>query len=132
MRNARNRKGQALMEMMVGSMILVPIALFMLDMCFALFCTQIVDHLAKTSARVAASQPKQDLAEKQIQSCLNQFKTSVLIPSVKIDTVNYVADERVTVKVKLQAKLPVDFLMINNNPVFQAQAVEAIVVKSRS
>lgn len=103
----------------------------MLDMCFALFCTQIVDHLAKNAARLASHQVKHELAEKVARTHLSTFKTSALIPAVQLGEVNYVDDDHVIVKVKLQAKLPVEFAMINNNPVFQAQAVEAIVVKSK-
>lgn len=54
------RKGQSIVETLVGIIVLVPIALFLLDILVICFANIANDNLAKSSARAAASAVSSD------------------------------------------------------------------------
>lgn len=129
----RKTGGQSLIEISVCLTAAIPVLLFLLDMGFAVLCSQVADEIARDAARVAASQRTTQAATTTANSVISRFKTSAVITKVSLsdDKVNYVPDDKVTVRIKMAVKLPVPFPFINNNPEFQAEAVQPVLVRSQ-
>ncbi len=123
--------GQSMLEITAGLFVLVPLVLFLFDMYVMALSNQLVDNFAKDAARAAANQPDQGAAQTAATKALENFKRSDYVRSMVIENVNYVPNETVTVKVKMEVHLPVPFPVMNNDPVFVAQAIQPIVTVSR-
>lgn len=129
---ARNRNGQCAIELVIGLVCFVPITMFLIDVFSAVAMSSINDTLAKTAARAAANQQTQFLASGAAQHALNRFPVQEhgLIREVQLVSVDYQANNKVTVRVAIQTALPAPLPFLNGTPRFVAQAVEPIVAAS--
>jgi len=127
--NSRNRKrnGDALIEVLLGALILVPIALGIIDISFLAIANTANDNLARNAARAAANQQKDAAAEDAASKVVDAFPTSNIIPNVTLVSTNFVAAQQVSVKTMLSVKMPVSFPGFNPDVQFVAQHTEACV-----
>lgn len=125
----RSKKGQALMEVAVVGIILIPIALFMLDLAVLVMCNMTNDSVAKNAARAAANQPVQASAQQAAQHALDTVKTSSIITDLKIKNFNYTGNhDSVTVATQMSVQVPVPFPFLDK-VAFVAQSVQPIVAE---
>jgi hypothetical protein len=127
--DSRNRrpKAQALMEVLIGMFILIPIALFILDMVVLVVTNSANDSLAKNCARAAANEQTSTKANDAAQNVVASFHRSNIITNAILVGCNYRDRDSVIVETAISVKLPVTVLGINCSPTFHASAVEPIV-----
>lgn len=128
----RARAGQCAIELVIGLICFVPLAMFLIDVFSAVAMSSINDTLAKSAARAAANQQTQHLANVAAQHAINRFpvQPNGLVRSVELIGVDYHANNKVAVRVALQTALPAPLPFLNSTPRFLAQAVEPIVAAS--
>ena len=106
-RKRRTGRAQSLVEVLVGSIALIPIALIGIDLCVVVFANTANDSLAKTAARAAANQGSRQEANAAAVKCVDQFGKSSLILDVQLSQdFNYEKDKEVVVKTRMTVKLP--------------------------
>ena len=126
---ARNsRRGATLIEAAVGLTFLIPVVLFLIDICSLALAQTSNDSLAKHAARIAATQATQQARQTSAQLVVNSFKKTALIDSANL--VEYTepqAGQTVQVKTQIVCHLPValPFMGLATQP-FQAVAVEPV------
>lgn len=124
---SRSRKGQGLMEAAAAAMFLIPIAMGLLNVTVMVISNMTNDTAAKNCARAAANQNSQPQAQQAAQKIINGIKTSSIITSVALSSVDYPASkEAVTVTTTMDVRLPVPFPGFDHQ-VFVAKAVEPIL-----
>ncbi|HEY9789159.1 MAG TPA: hypothetical protein V6D22_02090 [Candidatus Obscuribacterales bacterium] len=126
---ARNRKGQALIETAVAAIFIVPIALGLLDVTTMVLCNQINDSVAKNAARAAANQPNQTSAQQAAQNVFNHISHSSIITSVGFNAGGFKyssSKDGVMVQSRMDVNLPVSIAGFQHQ-VFIAQSVQPIV-----
>ena len=128
--NARNRKGQGIIEMLVGSIVfIVPMSLFALDLGTVLVANSANDHLVSNAARAAADQDCKDKAQSAVQKCIGKFPKSNIVVDVKLaGDIDYSDDQQVVVTTVMKVKLPVGVAGMDTVE-FKARAVQPIVAK---
>jgi Flp pilus assembly protein TadG len=124
---ARNRKGQALIETAVAGIVIVPLCLFLLDVAVLVFCNMSNDDAAKNAARAAANQPQQAAANQAANNAIATFKKSAIIKDLTVQC-NYEKNEKVTAKTTMDVSLPVPFPGMSHYT-FVAQSVQPIVAE---
>ena len=126
----RNRKanGQCFIEMAVGSMIMIPVMLYGLDIIAVGLSVSVNDHLAKEAARVAAVQTDSHAARMAAETVISRLKKSAIITNASItsDGFNYNDKDRVTVKTELYVRVPAPLPFLEGTKIY-ARAVEPIV-----
>ncbi len=127
MKARRNRKAQSLVEVLVGSFLLIPIALFGLDLSVLVLANTANDNLVKSAARAAANQASKPEAIAAARQCVSEFKTSPIIVEVKLaDELKFEKQDSVVVKTIMTVKVPVGVAGLDILK-FEAQAVEPVV-----
>lgn len=126
-RQRRNR-GTSIIEVLIGSIFFVPIALFALNLVTIVMTTQINDHLAKDAARAAANQVSQAEAKDAALKTLSQFQTSSVVQKVSMEEIAYDSSSngQVQVRTSIEVRFPVPFPGFESRK-FVAQSVEPIV-----
>lgn len=104
-RNRRNNRGSSIIEMVVGAIFFIPIALFAVDLASIAMAEQINDHIARDAARAASNQLKKVDAEAAANKAISLFKTNPLISKVHLDKCEYDGDS-VQVQVSIEARVP--------------------------
>ena len=126
-RGANRRLGQSIIEVLVGCIFLIPMALAGLDVIVLVLANSANDSLVKNAARAAANQTTRNGALIAAQRCVDAFHTSNIIVGVEMaQNVDYQQDKNVSVKTVMTVKMPVGiagFEIIK----FQAQATEPVV-----
>ncbi|MBI2812117.1 MAG: hypothetical protein HYX67_14975, partial [Candidatus Melainabacteria bacterium] len=91
-----NRKGQSIVETVVGIIFMIPIVLFLFDVGVLVLANTANDNLAKQAARAAASavdpgtnQGTLVAAESAAQNIVNKFQTSGFIDKVQFSYFYY-------------------------------------------
>jgi hypothetical protein len=126
----RNRDiGQSLVEVAVGMLVLVPVALFLLDVGALVLAQTSNDTLAKNAARAAAEQPDEAKAKAASKDVVDKFGLSTIVSERPTLEMTYNNGQDVIVRTTMKVKLivPVPFVPQLDNPTFTAQAREAIV-----
>lgn len=114
-RGGRRNKGQSLVEVMVGLIILVPIGLAALDLVVFTQATQANEQLAETAARAAASAGSQSGAQQNAQDVMQRFQPSSIMPSAEISSVQFnTGTQMVTVTTTMQVQVPVPMPFLSN------------------
>lgn len=126
----RNRKanGQCFVEMFVGSMVMIPVMLYGLDIIALGLSVSVNDHLAKEAARVAAVQTDSQAARMAANNVISRLKKSAIITEASItsDGFDYTEKDRVTVKTELYVRVPAPLPFLEGTRIY-ARAVEPIV-----
>jgi len=128
----RSRKGQGILEVMVGLLVLVPLALAMLDLAAIVLANQANDEIAKRAARAAASQSTRSSASTAVSQLKDSIKPTGMIKSVdELAVVDFATsgtqEVRVRSKISLALPVPIPFVHNSANLKFAAEAVEPIV-----
>jgi Flp pilus assembly protein TadG len=123
--NRRNNKGTSIIEVLVGAMFLIPIALFSVDLAAIVLSNSVNDHLAKDAARAAANQQSQAFAQQAAQKTVSGVAKSGIIYDIQLTDVSFNQDQ-VSVKTAIDVRLPVQFPGFATTH-FVAQAVEPVV-----
>lgn len=108
MRN-RGKRGSGLIEAILAATILVPIALFLLDLTVMIIANSMNDTAAKNAARAAANQPTGAAAHAAALKALASFQASAIVKSLEISEFDYPAKGvgSVSVVTIMEVKLPV-------------------------
>ena len=123
----RQRKGQCFIELAVGALFLIPLALMSLDIVTLVLANLTNDTAAKNAAREAANQPDATAAKEAAIKAINGIKKSTIITSITLEEFDYPnSKDSVTVKTKVDVKLPVPFPG-HSHEVFTAKSVQPIV-----
>ena len=123
----KSKLGQCLIEVMIGSMLLIPIALLGVDLSAIVLANSANDSLVKSAARAAANQGNRQEAERAAADCVAGFRTSELILNVRMSgDFAYDASHTVLVKTIMTVKLPVGLKGFETVK-FEAQAVEPVL-----
>lgn len=104
-RNRRNNRGSSIIEMVVGAIFFIPIALFAVDLGSLAMAEQINDHIARDAARAASNQQKKVDAQAAANKAISLFKTNPLIADVKVVKLDYDGDS-VQVQTSIEARVP--------------------------
>lgn len=133
----KRRRGQSIIETVVGIIFLIPIVLFLLDVAVLVLSNQANDNLAKNAARAAASatpgpgQPGTSaVARTAADNVVSRFGaggTNPLITGARVS--DFVFDSgagQVSVTVDMDVRVPVPFPYFSTTT-FKAKAVEPIV-----
>jgi hypothetical protein len=137
----RKHSGQAFIELAIGTMILIPLLLFLLDIFFCILCNQANDVLTKSAARAAAgSNSPLAAAEKIVADSIfgkgtGPVKASLVwfdfnngeIKQGTPEATGMAGAHKVVVVVKMSVTLPAPIPFLNSTPVFKAQSVEPTV-----
>jgi Flp pilus assembly protein TadG len=129
MRIMRTKKGQCFIEMIVGSMVLIPVCLVGLDFVALVLANSMNDSLAKSAARAAANQQTKPAAQAAALQVVSAFPISTMINDIKLTSpIDYNGKDKVAVNTTMTVRLPAPFPGFNQFD-FRAQAVEPIVGK---
>ena len=128
---SRSRRGQSLIETVVGGVILVPVVLAIIDLAVVVLGGEICNDLAKQAARAAANaagRPEAVLAVADVQSHFNASSTYSGL-SLTLSQYDGTADGLASVQggVTITLPVPIPFLNVGPNMGVKSQATEAIV-----
>ncbi len=123
----RSRNGQGLVEAIAAAFILIPIALFLLDIMVLVTANSMNDTAAKNAARAAANQGDSASALQAAQKSLQSFHSNAIVTSIALDNFNYSASkDGVAVQTRMEVQLPVPFPGYSHMT-FLAKDIEPIV-----
>jgi hypothetical protein len=127
--NGRDNRGQVFIEVLCGLFIIIPIALFALDLIVLILGNSANDTLAKNCARAAANAQSADKAREAAQQVVNRFPFSPLIEKVELDNskMSYNEKENVTTETILTVRIPVTLPGTKQKIAFRARATEPVV-----
>ena len=125
-RTRRDKCGYTFAETFLGACILVPVALFILDLSVVIIANSINDSAVKNATRAAANQPSGQKAVQAATQSLASIRSTTIIKSIALEEVTYVPDQKVTCRTKMIVRLPVP-LPGQSNLTFVARAVEPVV-----
>jgi len=107
--------------------ILIPIALFGLDLAVLILGNSANDSLAKNCARAAANAQTSTNAKAAAQQVLSHFPKSPLVEEVKIQNVSYNSKDTVTVESEITVRIPITLPGTKSKVAFKAKATEPVV-----
>jgi hypothetical protein len=128
-RKGRNQKGQVFVEVLCGMFILIPIALFALDLIVLVLGNSANDSLAKNCARAAANEQTSAKAKEAAQQVVSHFPTSPLIEKVELDTskMDFNSKANVTTETIVTVRIPITLPGTISKIAFRARATEPVV-----
>ena len=140
MRQRRNRRGSqrgvSLIEAALGSLILIPIALLIVDLIAIVIANSMNDTAVKNCARAGANQPDGALANQAAEKARTRvgdaemavatFQTSGIVKSLTLAGLDYTPGETCTANTIMEVNLPVP-LPGFSNMTFNGKATEPIV-----
>lgn len=128
---SRRKRAQSIVEVMVGSIVLVPIILAIFDLAVVVIGGNICHDLSKQAARAAANASQISDANASVQDIQNNFHASGTYKnlSLKLDRYDGTPDGSTTVlcSVTIVLPVPVPFLGVGPTMDIKTQATEAIV-----
>jgi hypothetical protein len=128
---SRHPRGQSIVEVMVGSIVLVPIILAILDLAVVVIGGNICNDLSKQAARAAANASQASDAAASVLDIQNNFHASGTYKNLtlKLDRYDGTPDGSTTVvcSVTIVLPVPVPFLGVAPTMDIKTQATEAIV-----
>lgn len=127
LRRRKRNKGQSLIETLVGLSILIPLALFSVDIVALVNSSHMNEEWAETAAKAAARQNDSRMARETAEKCVMQAPLSDLIKSVRVNEVKFDPVEgHVKVTTLMEVKLPISFPNFEV-VTFRHQAIQPIV-----
>jgi hypothetical protein len=101
-------KGQSLVEVVTGCLVMVPVALLVADVVFVLNLSKINNDLALAAARIAANQTNETAATLTVRQTLYQFQKPDQVLDLSLARFNYdTVLKMVTVNTTMEVRLPV-------------------------
>jgi len=126
----KGKNGQAIIETLVGLVVLVPLCLFLLDVGCLVLGQSANDGLAKHAARAAANKTNAVDAQTAAQAVVDAFGTSGIIIAKSLVAGNFNFDPvagQVTVQTQVTVILPIVIPFLPGSVQFQAQQTEPVV-----
>lgn len=126
---ARKSKGTSLTEAIVAAIIIVPVALFLLDLSVLVIANSINDKAAKNAARAAANHGNVNDSFNAANKSISTFRSSPIVKTLEIKAFKFPNSNNLTAvscTTRMVVKLPVPFPGFDNIT-FVAKAVEPIV-----
>jgi Flp pilus assembly protein TadG len=122
-------RGQSILEVAVGMLILIPIVLAILDLVVLVLGQEANNDLAKRAARAASHYATDGQARTAADQVINSFQSSKILTNPTKAGFQYNVNGNVVVETSLQVNLPVPvpFTKNLNNQVMRARATEPIV-----
>jgi len=115
--NCKRRKpsAQTLIEAMVGFIVLIPIALFAVDVVALMSTAQTNEQWAETAARAAGSCSCETMAQNAVKNSLKRFVPSSIISSVDLEKITFdQVNGQVTVATVMQINVPIPLPWMNH------------------
>ena len=110
----RGKKGQSLVEAMIGFMVLIPIGLMVVNLVTVLSATQANEQWAESAARAAACRGDMISAKQAAEVALQRFQPSNVMNSIQVDQVQYdPVKGQVTVSTIMMVTVPVPSPLLN-------------------
>lgn len=110
MRKQRRKKGQSLVEVMVGLIVIIPIGLAAVDIVVLTSASQNNEELAETAARAASTKRNAASATNAVQEIVNRVALNNVVQDVQIDDVDYnLGTGQVSVSLIMKVHVPVPF-----------------------
>lgn len=107
-RSRRRKKGQSLIEAMIGFMVLIPIGLAAVNVVCLISTSQTNEQWAEIAARAAATKVDQAGASKAATEALGDLELNQIIQEVQVSNTDFsLATGHVTVFTTMKVKLPV-------------------------
>ena len=123
----RSKRGQSLVEAVIGMVVIIPIGLAALDMVVFTQVAQQNEELVEMSARAAAQRGDQASAYKAVQDVVSRVQTSSVIQDVVIQNVTFdLAKGQVSVNTAMTVRVPVPLPWLSI-VTCQASSVQPIV-----
>ncbi len=97
-----------MVELVIGGIVFIPIALFCLDLLTLVLCESINDHMAKNAARAAANQTTVSTAKAAARTTIGNVRTSDIIVKTKLVELNSNSTQ-VSVQTSMEVKVPAPF-----------------------
>lgn len=130
-RRGTRASGQSILEVLLGCLVLVPIALAIIDLAVVVIGGEIVSDLAKQAARAAGNSPSMAEATTAVADVQSQFSKSPTYQNLSLKLTRYdgTYDGQTTVVAAVTVLLPVPipFLRVGPTIDLNAQASDAIV-----
>jgi len=102
------RKGQSLIEVMVGLLIIIPIGLAAVDIVVLTNASQNNEELAETAARAASTKGNAASATNAVQEIVQRVALNNVVQDIEIDDVNFdLGKGMVSVSLIMTAKMPI-------------------------
>ena len=120
---ARKKRGQSMIEVMIGLVVIIPIGLAAVDIVTLTNASQNNEELCETASRAAATKGDQQGATKAVQEIIDRVQLNSVIQQVSIQNVTYdLGTGKVTVGLVMTVKVPVPFPYLNT---VDCQAISA-------
>ncbi|CAN5237258.1 hypothetical protein BH11CYA1_BH11CYA1_42360 [soil metagenome] len=126
-RRIRGANGQTLIEAMVGFIVLIPIALFAVDVVAVMSTAQTNEQWAETAARAAGSCDCETMATNAVKNSLKRFVPTSIISSVELEKMTFdQINGQVTVATVMQINVPIPLPGMNHFE-FRASAIQPLL-----
>lgn len=130
-RAGRSRRGQSIVEVVVGGLILVPVVLALIDLAVVVLGGEICNDLAKQAARSAANAASRTEALAAVADVQSHFLASGTYSGLSLNLSQYdgtpTGIATVQSSVIINLPVPVPFLHVGPNMGVKSQATETIV-----
>ncbi len=120
----RGESGSEIVQVVLGGIILIPIALFLIDAIFLALCATINADAAKLAARAAANEQTEGLARNAAEASIQQHSNG--IAKIKLAEFSRTPDQ-VTVLTKIGFRLPAPFPFFDHTELNSGYVVEPVV-----
>ncbi len=110
MRRKRGQKGQSLIEVMIGLIVIIPIGLAAVDLVVLTNASQNNEELCEIAARAASTKGNAAAATNAVQQVIDRVTLTNVVQEVIIDDVQYNLDTgQVNVTLIMRVHVPVPF-----------------------
>jgi|688.fasta_scaffold632082_2 Flp pilus assembly protein TadG len=107
---ARQIKGQSLIEVMLGLLVIIPIGLAAVDIVVLTNASQNNEEIAETAARAASTQGNAASATNAVEQIVQRVALNNVVQSLDIDDVNFdLGKGTVSVSLIMTVKMPIPF-----------------------
>jgi hypothetical protein len=107
---AGRKKGQSLIEVMVGLLVIIPIGLAAVDIVVLTNASQNNEEIAETAARAASTKANAASATNAVQQIVQRVTLNNVVQDLQIDDVNFdLGKGTVSVSLIMTVKMPVPF-----------------------
>lgn len=127
-RSLRNNRGSEILQVVLGGIVLVPLALFFLDVIYMVLCATVNADAAKLAARAAANQQNEKLAREAADATLKTQGNGLGRPTIKQFSRT---SEKVKVFTEMEVRMPAPFPFFEKVTLSSGEVVEPVVALAK-